>query len=211
MERTTTDPPALSHMDDSAHSTVTRLLADLHAGRTDSVDALFEKVYDSLIDLARAQRRHWGDDNTLNTTALVHEAYLKLIDQSKAKLRSRAHFLNTAAKVMRHLLIDYARQRKAIKRGGEFKMTSIDSSISVLEASASFSDESVESLLALDSALKKLSELNEREARVVECRFFAGMSIKETAEVLEVSPMTVKRDWAMALAWLRREMVAAET
>ncbi len=194
-------------MDESAQSTVTRLLQDLHEGKTGGIEALFETVYDTLKELAHVQRRNWDSDFTLNTTALVHEAYLKLVDQSKADLRSRAHFLNTAAKVMRHLLIDYARQRRSLKRGKEYKITSLDSVQSVLESDLVFTDENAETLLALDDALKKLALLNERESRVVECRFFAGMSIKETAEVLDVSPMTVKRDWTIALAWLQREMV----
>lgn len=168
---------------------------------------LFEKVYDTLKALARTQRSNWGGDFTLNTTALVHEAYLKLVDQSKAGLTSRAHFLNTAAKVMRHLLIDYARQRQSLKRGKDFKLSSLNAVHSVFESELVFTDENADMLLALDEALTKLAKLNERESRVVECRFFAGMSIKETAEVLDVSPMTVKRDWAMALAWLQREMV----
>jgi len=194
-------------MDDSAQSTVTRLLSDLHAGKTGSIDALFATVYDTLKELAHVQRRNWDVDFTLNTTALVHEAYLKLVDQTKTDLRSRAHFLNTAAKVMRHLLIDYARQRQSLKRGREYKISSLDSVQSVLESDLVFTDENAETLLALDTALKKLALLNERESQVVECRFFAGMSIKETAEVLDVSPMTVKRDWTIALAWLQREMV----
>ncbi len=196
-------------MDESAQSTVSRLLSDLHAGKTGGIEALFETVYDTLKELAHIQRCSWDDDFTLNTTALVHEAYLKLVDQSRVDLKSRAHFLNTAAKVMRHLLIDYARQRQSLKRGSEYKIASLDSVQSVLESDLVFTDENADTLLALDEALKKLAHENERESQVVECRFFAGMSIKETAEVLDVSPTTVKRDWTIALAWLQREMSEA--
>ena len=121
-------------------------------------------------------------------------------------MTSRAHFLNVAAKVMRHLLIDYARQRRAQKRGGDHLIGSLDDIHASLEKELVLTEDRAETLLALDEALKKLELIDARESHVVECRFFSGMSIQETAEALGVSPMTVKRDWKMALAWLRREM-----
>ena len=194
-------------MDETSQSTVTRLLKDLNDGNSENVDLLFEKVYETLKELSHLQRRKWDGDFTLNTTALVHEAYLKLVDQSRLELKSRAHFLSVSAKVMRHLLIDYARQRKSMKRGGEYRTTSLDEVTSMLESELVLTDDRADVLLTLDDALKKFAEIDERASRVVECRFFAGMSIEETAAVLDVSPMTVKRDWAMGLAWLRREML----
>jgi len=194
-------------MDETSQSTVTRLLKDLKDGNSENVDLLFEKVYETLKELSHLQRRKWDGDFTLNTTALVHEAYLKLVDQSRLELKSRAHFLSVSAKVMRHLLIDYARQRKSMKRGGEYRTTSLDEVTSMLESELVLTDDRADVLLTLDDALKKFAEIDERASRVVECRFFAGMSIEETAAVLDVSPMTVKRDWAMGLAWLRREML----
>lgn len=197
-------------MDETSQSTVTRLLKDLNEGNSENIDLLFEKVYDTLKELSHLQRRKWDGDFTLNTTALVHEAYLKLVDQSRLELESRAHFLSVSAKVMRHLLIDYARQRKSMKRGGEYRTTSLDEVTSMLESELVLTDERADVLLTLDEALKKFAEIEARASRVVECRFFAGMSIEETAAVLDVSPMTVKRDWTVGLAWLRREMLDSD-
>jgi RNA polymerase sigma factor (TIGR02999 family) len=193
-------------MQPTAQNTVTRLLSDLQAGKTGAVDKLFEQVYDILRDLAQRQRAQRHGNQTLNTTALVHETYLKLVDKKKAELHSRAHFLNVAAKVMRHVLVDYARAKMAQKRGSEYEHVDIDDKEYAMSSALSFSTESANQLIALDSALKKLQLISPREANIVECRFFAGMSIVETANIMDVSPMTVKRDWKLAQAWLRREM-----
>jgi len=197
-------------MDDSAQATVTRLLSELQSGRTDVINELFERVYETLRNLARDQRQSWDGDFTLNTTALVHEAYLKLVDQTRVEFSTRAHFLNVAAKVMRHLLVDYARQRGAQKRGGDAPKISLEEGLTAIVTEIVITPERSEELISLDNALTKLALINEREAQVVECRFFGGMSLKETAAVLDVSPTTVKRDWSFALAWLRREMLEGE-
>jgi len=197
-------------MDPAAQTTVTRLLSDLQSGKTGAVDQLFAQVYDILRGLAKNQRARRHGNQTLNTTALVHETYLKLVDQKKAELHSRAHFLNVAAKVMRHILIDYARTKAAEKRGGDQERIDLENIEHMLKSSQPLSIETADELLCLDGALTKLHEISPREANVVECRFFAGMSIPETAAILDVSAMTVKRDWLLALAWLRREMLQDE-
>lgn len=185
---------------------MTRLLSELQDGDESVRNELFDRVYDTLRLLAKEQRRGWEGDYTLNTTALVHEAYIKLVDQSISGISTRAHFLNVAAKVMRHLLVDYARTRGTLKRGGNVNKVSIESEFARLTEDVDFTPERAEELLLLDRALKRLASIGAREAEVVECRFFGGMSVKETAVVLNISPTTVKRDWAFAQAWLRREM-----
>ena len=182
-----------------APADVTRLIHNLHAGNAADQKRLFDAVYHELHRLAHAQRRQWQGDYTLNTTALVHEAYIKLVDQSQARYEDRGHFLAVASQAMRRILIDYARARKARKRGGGLTRLDLDDVLAV-------SDEKVDELLALDIALTKLAALDERQARVVECRFFGGMTIPETAAALGVSPATVKRDWMTAQAFLYREM-----
>lgn len=191
-------------------TTVTILLSELQAGNEGVVDQLFSKVYDTLRDMARRERRSWQNDQTLNTTALVHEAYLKLIDQDAPSMESRAHFLNVAGKVMRHLLIDHSRSKLALKRGGDMVKESIEDALSLPFDGLRIDDTQALELVQLDEALKRLAEISEREAQVVECRFFAGMSIAETALILGVSDMTVKRDWSMAKAWLLREMTSED-
>ena len=196
-------------MADTSQTSVTMLLSELQSGNLDAVDKLFERVYETLRAMARDQRSGWKGDNTMNTTALVHEVYLKLVDEEAPSMESRAHFLNVAAKVMRHILIDHARGRQALKRGGDIQKQSLDEALSLPFEGTAIDDDRALDLIQLDDALTRLASLNEREALVVECRFFAGMSIAETALVLGVSDMTVKRDWTMARAWLKREMTAA--
>ena len=193
----------------SPQTTVTRLLHALQRGDQAAFDQLFPLVYDKLHDLAHHQRRDWYGDYTLNTTALVHEAYLKLVDQTQVEPTSRAHFMGMAAKAMRHILIDYARRRNAKKRGGDRHKVSFEAVKQALGPEIAMSQERTETLLALDEALDLLAERHERQSRVVECRFFGGMTIAETASALGVSPVTVKRDWAMAQAWLYRHMQPA--
>jgi RNA polymerase sigma factor (TIGR02999 family) len=137
--------------------------------------------------------------HTLQTTALIHEAYLKLIGQEGKRWQNRAHFFGVAAQAMRHILVDYARNRHAVKRGGEALVISLDEAALVTKDQAS-------EMVALDDALNRLAELAPRQSRVVELRYFGGMSVVETAEVLKVSPETVTRDWRMAKAWLSREL-----
>lgn len=163
------------------------------------IDPLFSLVYDELRRAAHHQLRREGEGHTLCTTALVHEAYLRMAGQGTAAWRSRGHFMAAAAKAMRRVLVDHARRHLAAKRGGRPRQVSLDDVALAVE-------EQAETLLALDSALGRLAALDERLARVVECRFFAGLSDEETAEVLGVTPRTVWRDWAKARGWLYREL-----
>ncbi|ARA92881.1 hypothetical protein AWN76_006700 [Rhodothermaceae bacterium RA] len=177
---------------------VTALLADLSAGNDAVVNALMPLIYDELHRLARRQRRREAQF-TLNTTALVHEAYLNLVQQDRVDWKNRAHFMAVAATVMRRLLINYARHRSTQKRGGDQVLATFEEHL-IPHTTRS------EELLALDEALERLAALNERQAKVVECRFFAGLTQEETAEVLGVSVPTVRRDWRLARAWLGREL-----
>ena len=187
-----------------SQESVTRLLQELQGGNRAVVDALFALIYEELRAQARRQRADWHGDYTLNTTALVHEAYLKLVDQSGIQWEGRSHFLGVAAKAMRHILVDYARRRRAEKRGGDVEKLSLEEMKVTLEDVFVLTDERAEALLVLEEALQRLARVNAREASVVECRFFGQMTVKETAEALGCSARTVKRDWAMALAWLHR-------
>ncbi len=192
-------------MTQAAETTVTRLLEELQGGNRAALDELFPLVYHELRGLAHHHRQRWYGDETLGTTALVHEVYLKLVGQQRLSAYSRAHFLAVAGKAMRQILHDYARTRRRLKRGGDLRQVSMN----VLEAEPSrllLSDEQAEALAVLDAALAGLERENSRLSRVVECRFFAGMSIADTASVLGTSPATVKRDWTLARAWLYREM-----
>jgi RNA polymerase sigma factor (TIGR02999 family) len=177
---------------------VTQLLHELGDGDDDALDQLFSLVYDELLDLAHMQRLRWQGEHTLNTTALVHEAYERL-SGGDLDLENRKHFMRVAAKAMRYVLLDHARAKSRQKRGGDQQRVPFDEALSV-------SYEEAEELIELDNALQRLEENNERQSAVVECRFFAGMTIDETAAVLDVSAATVKRDWRMARAWLYREM-----
>ncbi len=185
---------------------VTQLLVDLQDGNQDVVQELFPLVYDELHNLAQNQRRFWQGDRTLNTTALVHEAYIKLVDQQSSSWKSRAHFYSVAAKAMRHILINYAQFRRRKKRGGEVQKFSIDEQHIQVDEVFDLNEERSEMLLALNEALQKLSTFSERQSKIVECRFFGGMTIADTAEALNISPATVKRGWAMAQAWLYKEI-----
>jgi len=189
--------------------TVARLLDGARKGERGAVDELFAILYDELKELARRQRGRWRGDYTLDTTALVHEGYLKLVGQAQVSVESRAHFHALAARAMRHILCDYARERGAQKRGGGLGRLPLDelkgSSVPVV-----FSAGDLDTLVALDDALRRLEQLDPRQSEVVECRFFGGLTIEETATAIRVSPRTVKRDWAVAQAWLHREMRSRE-
>lgn len=191
-------------------TTVTRLLRRVSAGDHEAFDELFPLVYEELRGLARVQRRRAPRTDTLNTTALIHEAYLKLVSQEKPEWRGRSHFRAVAATAMRHILIDYARRARTIRRGGRRARLSLDQVESSLKSSGDrmFAEEP-ELLVVLDEALQRLESHSERQARIVECRFFAGMQVPDTAEALGVSAATVKRGWSMARAWLHREMERA--
>jgi len=189
----------------SAQDSITELLRAVERGDRDALDSLFPLVYDELSRLAHHQRRAWHGDLTLNTTAIVHEAYLKLVDQKRLPAESRSHFFAVAAKAMRHILCNYARDRGRQKRGGDARHVSLGPTHDIAEQIA-ITDEHADTLDALDAALKRLEQLAERQARVVECRFFGGLSVEDTATALGISPRTAKRDWTFARAWLRREM-----
>lgn len=168
-------------------------------GGRSTVDQLVPLLYDELRRIAHHRLRAEQTGHTLETTGLVHEAYLRLVGTDQLTVADRAHMLAVAAQAMRHVLIDSAVRRKAIKRGGGRLPESIDE-VPVVDDARS------DDLLALDEALDRLGEIDARQARVVECRYFGGMSIEDTAVALELSPATVKRDWALARAWLNREL-----
>lgn len=187
-----------------APDTITGLLLAVHQGDRGALEALFPLVYEELRMLAAAQRRRWHGDLTLNATAIVHEAYLKLVDPKGNVGRSRAHFFAVAATAMRHILCNYARDRQRLKRGGAVQHVAIDEALDAV-APDEWSPP-LEQLEALEEALTRLGQISERQSRIVECRFFGGLSIEETAEALDLSPATVKRDWTTARAWLYREI-----
>ncbi|HET9038636.1 MAG TPA: sigma-70 family RNA polymerase sigma factor [Gemmatimonadales bacterium] len=166
---------------------------------TAELERLVPIVYDELRRIAHRQLRGERSDHTLDTTGLVHEAYLKLSRLDRIEWRDRAHFLAAAAGVMRRVLVDYAVARKAGKRGSGRQRVPLDEVLIL-------ADDRAEELLALDEALERLAKESDRAARIVEWRFFAGMSVEETADVIGISPATVKREWALARAWLTREL-----
>lgn len=187
-------------------SGVTELLGKLQDGKGEAVGELFERVYGELRKRARRQRKRWKGDPSLQTTALVNEAYLKLVGEEERSWENRSHFFAVSAKAMRQILIDRARQKRAEKRGGEAPRLSLEELKEKLGREAAMSEEDAEAVLVLEEALGQLEEEFPRAARGVECRFFAGMTIEETAEALGVSTATVSRDWKQAKAWLYREM-----
>lgn len=178
---------------------VTILLQQWSRGNQGVIEQLFPLVYDELRKLAGGYLRRERPDHTLQSTALVHEAFLRMVDQQAVEWQSRAHFFGIAARIIRQILVDHARARRAQKRGGDALTLPLDEALAVPER------KNVD-LVALDDALTALARLDERQAKVVELRFFAGLSIEETAEALRTSAATVKRDWVVAKAWLLREL-----
>jgi RNA polymerase sigma factor (TIGR02999 family) len=183
----------------AASHEITERLRLAQQGDRAALDEVFTLVYDELHRLAQAQRRRWSGDSTLDTTALVHEAYLKLVGQPDAGWNDRGHFLAVASRAMRHLLVNYAERRRAAKRGGGAVPVSLDDFNPV-------SEEVADEVIALHEALERLAAVSDRQVRVVEARFYVGLSIDETAQALGISPATVKRDWQLAGAWLHREI-----
>jgi RNA polymerase sigma factor (TIGR02999 family) len=180
-------------------SAVTQLLVKWSNGDQSAADSLMPLVYAELRRLAGSYLRRERSDHTLQSTALVHEAYMRLVDQRAVQWKSRAHFYGIAAQMIRRILVDYARAQDAGKRGaGAIKLA--------IEDAPALSVPQDLDLLRLDEALKGLAALDERQSRVVELRFFTGLSVEETAEVLQISTATVKREWSSARAWLFREM-----
>lgn len=178
----------------------TQLLTEWRNGKQSALDELFPLVYNDLRKRARAQLRHQPAGHTLTTTALVHETYLKLIAVERVSWQDRAHFLALASTAMRHVLVSYARRNRAAKRGSGRGTLSLD------EAPV-FTDAASDDILALDEALGRLAEVDDRLSRTVELRFFGGLTIEEAAEALGVAPNTVKRDWQKAKAWLGEELL----
>jgi RNA polymerase sigma-70 factor, ECF subfamily len=178
---------------------VTRLLSEVRDGRQEAMEQLLPLVYEELRRLAGGYFRHERSDHTLQPTALVHEAYLKLVGQRSVQWENRGHFLGVAATLMRRILLDYARVHRAEKRGGGGQKVMLDEGMAVTGLRA------VE-MISLDRALTKLTALDPQQARIVELRFFGGLSVDETAQVMKLSPATVKRYWASAKAWLYREI-----
>ena len=187
-------------------ASVTLLLDEVRRGDPSAPGRLFALVYDKLLETARIQRRRQPSTETLNTTALVHEAFIKLFGSESRGFNDRAHFMAVAATAMRQILIGHARRKSAAKRGAGQAPASFEEVERALETEAGFVTEKADALLALDRALEQLHQRSERQSRIVECRFFGGMSIEETAIALDISPATVKRDWSMAQAWLHREI-----
>jgi RNA polymerase sigma-70 factor, ECF subfamily len=182
---------------------VTKLLKDWSEGDSSAADKLMPLVIDDLRRLAHNYMRREKAGHTLQTSALVNEAYVRLVDQSKIQWESRAHFFGIAARLMRQILVDQARRRNFAKRGGGAIRVSLNEATAVAEEQSA-------NVMALDEALKNLESIDPRQSRIIELRFFGGMSIEETAEALKVSPGTVMRDWTFARAWLRKEMAASE-
>jgi RNA polymerase sigma-70 factor, ECF subfamily len=178
---------------------ITGLLADWSSGNQAALDRLLPLVYDELRRLASGYMRHERANHMLQTTALVHEAYLRMVSSPNINYETRTHFFAVAAQVMRHILVDYARGQRRAKRGAGVPPLAL-SDVAVL------SDDRAEELIAINSALEKLTALDARKGRVFELRYFGGMSIEEAADALKVSPVTIARDWRMAKAWLRREI-----
>jgi RNA polymerase sigma factor (TIGR02999 family) len=174
---------------------ITGLLQAWRSGDREARDRLFPLVYQELRRIAHRQLGRERKDHTLGTTALVHEAYLKLVDQSRAQWADRAHFYAVAARAMRRILVDYARRHRALKRGAEKVRIDLDDAPAVAA-------ERAQTLVALDDALTQLAEVDERLSKVVECRFFGGLTEEETAEALSVTARTVRRDWVKAKGWL---------
>lgn len=201
-------------------ASITALLKEASDGHQEALDRLLPLVYDELRSIAHRQRQSRDRNATLNTTALVHEAYMKLVSQDRLSWQNRAHFFAIASRFTRRILVDRARERLAHKRGGDRYRVPLDDQAVAADVDGSPLDplaapvlgldlKQAAEFIALDEALDRLAELDERASQVVTYRFFGGLSVEETAEVLKISPATVKRDWSMARAWLHRELTQA--
>lgn len=199
-------------MGDEEQSTsgeVTRLLREWAGGKASALDDLWPKVYEDLKQLARRQLSRERNDHTLQRTALVNEAFIRLSGQRSIEWLNREQFLSLASKIMRRVLVDYARQRGAQRRGNGAERLSLSDTQAALEVehaqASTFADDSVD-VVAIDTALHKLEQIDAPQSRIVELRYFGGLTLEETADVAGVSVATVKREWSMARAWLRREL-----
>ena len=183
----------------SEEKNITELLVGYGRGDKEALDQLMPIVYEELRRQAARYLRNESPGHTLQTTALIHEAYVRLVDQRHVHWQNRAHFFGIAAQLMRRILVDHARTKKRVKRGGS------DIKVSLGDADVAVKGQDLD-VVALDEALQRLAAIDEQQARVVELRFFSGLSVEETAEVMSISKATVKRDWSMAKAWLHREL-----
>jgi RNA polymerase sigma factor (TIGR02999 family) len=188
---------------ESTTSEITGLLLQWSEGDPEALGRLMPLIYAELRRLAEAQLRREHRDHTLDPSALVHELYLRLVDQRRAKWENRNQFFGIAARLMRRILVDYARARHATKRGGSAVLVSLDA------AAEAPNDPSIEDVLAVDDALQRLAAIDPDQVQIVELRFFAGLSVEETAQVVDRSTRTVKREWRLAKAWLSRELHSA--
>lgn len=187
-------------------SNTSDLLPSLRSGHKNTAGELFERVYTQLRKRARGQRNRWNGNPSLQTTALINEAYLKIVGTEDRSWENRSHFFAVASTAMRQILIDRARRKRAEKRGGDAPQLSLEELRERVGRNVAMTEEDAEAFIILDEALTRLEEEHARAARGIECRFFAGMTIKETAEALGVSTATVSRDWKQAKTWLYREM-----
>lgn len=178
---------------------ITELLQDHATGNRKALDELMPLVYDKMQQMAQFRLFGEGDNHTLSSTALVHEAYLKLVDFDRIEWQNRNHFFGIASQVMRNILVDYAVKQKAQKRGGDLQKVTLGDRDGAKEVD-------LHDILSIHQALERLEKIDERQVRVVECRFFGGLTIEETANALDISTPTVNRDWKMARAWLNREL-----
>jgi RNA polymerase sigma factor (TIGR02999 family) len=182
---------------------VTRLLGEIGSGKKDAMNQLLPLVYDELHRLARSYFRRERGEHTLQPTALVHEAYIRMVDQ-KSAMQTRGHFLSVAATQMRRILLDYARKHRAERRGGGGQKV-------LLEDTMAIAEQTPLDMIGLDTALTQLSKLDPEQGKLVELRFFGGLSVEETADVMGVSPATIKRSWSSARAFLHREMTGGDS
>lgn len=182
---------------------ITKLLKAHSSGDRDALDKLMPLVYDNMQEMAQYRLLGEKSGHTFNTNALVHEAYLKLIQFDRIDWKNRAHFFGIASQVMRNILVDYAVKKKAQKRGGDRQRVTLGRQDIATEVN-------LHDILSIHQALEKLAEIDERQVRVVECRFFGGLTIEETAKALDISTATVNRDWKMARAWLNRKLTEIE-
>jgi RNA polymerase sigma factor (TIGR02999 family) len=195
------DKESKANMSESASPPdITQMLQAWSDGKDEVLNQLMPLVYEELRRQAARYLRRERQDHTLQTTGLIHEAYLKLVDQREVKWQSRTHFFAIAAQAMRRILVDYARSRQRAKRGGD------DVRVSLTAAEKIVSDNQPMDLIALDEALTRLAAIDQQSARVVELRYFSGLSLEETATILKISRATAAREWSMAQAWLRREL-----
>lgn len=190
-------------MAEESQSALPRLLDDAGVADPAALDDLIAALYEQLRTLAHHQRQRWSGAETLGTTVLVHEAYLKLRKQKRVRVENEGHFLALAARAMRHILSNYAEQRRALKRGGGLEHVAVHDPAAAMRGTEGDAEEQ---LAALNRALERLEAFHKRSCTVVECRFYGGLTVEQTASALGISARTVKRDWAFAQAWLKREL-----